>query len=333
LTDEYVGVILAAGRGRRMGALGEEYPKALLPVANEPLIGHHLRLLSGLGVRTVYLIVGHRGPDLMSALGAGERYGVTLRYVTQDAPLGSAHALGCLRPWISQPFLLILGDYYFSASDPGRLLRRLREGTAAIAAKREPNRRLLTEACAIQVDQDGRVVHIAEKPIAPASSLKGCGFYALQPEMFDAVARTPRTALRDEYELMVSLEFYVKAGHRLHAEEIVVWDAHFTSPQDVLECNMQWLAKAGRSELVGNEARIADGVRLERAVVGNHAQVNSRSVLRDVVVFSGATLASGPVVERALVTPEALHLLGPRECMPPCEDGEYASDKERGRER
>ena len=39
------GVILAGGRGRRMGPLGEEFPKALLPVANEPLIAHHLRLL------------------------------------------------------------------------------------------------------------------------------------------------------------------------------------------------------------------------------------------------------------------------------------------------
>jgi NDP-sugar pyrophosphorylase family protein len=43
-----------------MGALGEQYPKALLPIGNEPVIVHHLRLLESLGVRDVYVIVGHR---------------------------------------------------------------------------------------------------------------------------------------------------------------------------------------------------------------------------------------------------------------------------------
>lgn len=306
-----VGVILAAGRGSRMGAVGEDYPKALLPVANEPLIGHHLRLLRGLGVQEVYVVVGHRAPDVVSALGGGEAYGVRLHYVEQGAPLGSAHALGRVRPHVREPFLLMLGDYYLSVSDPARLPQRLLDGRgSAIAAKREPDRRLLSEACELQVDTRGRVRSILEKPVIPIGNLKGCGFYALQPDIFDAIARTPRTALRDEYELTLALQLYVETGHPVYAEEIVDWDRNFTRPEDILECNIQWLEEAGRNELVAEEAYLEQGIQLERTVVGRYAHVTSGSRLEDVVVFPGARFEHGSPIQRALVTRERLYVVG-----------------------
>jgi len=307
--SDIVGVILAGGRGTRMGALGEAYPKALLPVANEPLIGHHLALLRVLGVREAYVVLGHHGDALAHALGDGARYGLRLHYVHQKAPLGSANAVGAVRPHVHGPFLLLLGDYYFSATNPSRLVQRLREGAGAIAAKREPNRRLLAEACALEVGEDGRVLTIVEKPAVPRSSVKGCGFYALQPEAFDAIARTPRTALRDEYELTVSLELYVRSGNRLFAEEIIAWDANFTSPADVLECNTMWLAQEGRRELVAEGAQVDEGVYLEGAVVGDRARVLSGSRLKDVVVFAETRLEERVVLERALVTPQGVHVV------------------------
>lgn len=306
-----VGVILAAGRGSRMGAVGEDYPKALLPVANEPLIGHHLRLLRGLGVQEVYVVVGHRATDVVSALGAGEAYGVRLHYVEQGAPLGSAHALGRVRPHVRAPFLLILGDYFFSVSDPARLARCLLDGRgSAIAAKREPDRRLLSEACELQVDTRGRLLGIVEKPASPVGTLKGCGFYALRPDFFDAIARTPRTALRDEYELTLALQLYVEAGHPVYAEEIVEWDRNFTRPEDILECNIQWLEQAGRNELVAEEAYIEQGIQLERTVVGRYARVTRGSRLEEVVVFAGARFEHGSSIRRALVTREGLYAVG-----------------------
>lgn len=308
--SEYVGAILAGGRGSRMGALGEDYPKALLPLANEPLIGHHLRFLRQLGIQEVHVLVGHRAEDLTHTLGSGEAYGVELHFVEQGPFLGSAHALGRLRGLIQQPFLLMLGDYYCSVSEPARLLRRLDDGASAIAAKREPDQHLLSEACELEVDQDRRLVHIVEKPFAPVGDLKGCGVYALQPDFFDAVARTPRSALRDEYELTHALQLYVDAGRPVYGEDIVVWDRNFTRPEDVLESNIQWLERTGQNALIAKEAFIDEGVQLERSMVGDHARVTNRSKLTDVVVFPGASLASSRPVSRALVTREGLYTFG-----------------------
>jgi dTDP-glucose pyrophosphorylase len=300
------GVILAGGRGTRMGPLGEQHAKALLPVANEPVIGHHLRLLASLGARHVHVVIGHRADDFVSVLGDGAAYGVTVEYVEQGPRLGSAHALGRVRGSVRGPFVLLLGDYYFVAAEPERMLRRLHEGVSAIAVKREPDAQLIRDACVSELDSAGRVLNILEKPTAPTTDLKGCGFYALQPTFFDAVARTPRTAFRDEYELTVSLELFIRAGGTLYGEEVIASDTNLTRPHDVLASNVAWLERAGRTSLVGDGASVEDGVRLRRAVVGHGARVEGVTSLEDVVVFPGAHLKGHGEVRKALATSDGI---------------------------
>lgn len=305
--SHYVGAILAAGRGSRMGILGQSYPKPLLPVANKPLIAHHLQMLRSLGIKEVYIVVGHEAAQIAKTLENGVDYGVRITYVDQGPALGSAHALGRLAPYIDSPFLLLLGDYYFSAPRLARILQRaIVTGGSIMAAKREPDRQALCEACTLHVDEEGRILRIVEKPKVPTTDLKGCGIYLFQPEIFDAVRRTPRTALRDEYELSISVEIYIQAGYSLYAEEVIEWDMNFTRPVDVLRCNLAWLEQHGRSELVGGGVRMAVGTRLEQAIVGDDVVVAEPSVLREVVVFRGVHLQGESHIERALVTPDRI---------------------------
>jgi dTDP-glucose pyrophosphorylase len=292
-----------------MGWLGDDYPKALLPVGNEPLIRHHLRLLHELGVREVFVVVGYRGTDVMQAVD-DETFGLKVQFVEQGRPLGSAHALGRLRPHVRAPFLLTLGDYYLSCANPGRMLERLQEGSSAIAAKREPETQVLAEACELRVDEHARIVGITEKPAVPHGDIKGCGFYALQPTVFDAVARTPRTALRDEYELTVALELYIDRGEPVFAEEVICWDRNMTHPQDVLECNLQWLVREEKNELVGDGALVEVGARLDRAVIGRGARIPSGLSLKEVVVFPSVCCTGSEVLRRALVTSRGILFVG-----------------------
>jgi len=136
MTSAVQGVILAGGQGSRMGALGEQYPKALLPIGNEPVIVHQLRLLESLGVRDVKVVVGHRAEDFARVIGNGSAYGVHVEFIDQGPRLGSAHALGRARAQLHDRFILLLGDYYFVPSEPERMLRRLADGASAIAVKR-----------------------------------------------------------------------------------------------------------------------------------------------------------------------------------------------------
>jgi dTDP-glucose pyrophosphorylase len=300
------GVILAAGRGLRMESLGDAFPKALLPVGNEPVINHHLRQLRDLGVRDVHVVVGYRADDVLRAVGDGREVGLRIHYVLQEAPSGSAHALGRLRGQLRSSFLLLLGDYFLCAENATRLLRRLATGEAAIAAKRERDRRLIQEACELSVDEDGRVLTITEKPVAPSGNLKGCGFYAFPLNFLDAVARTPRTALRDEYELTTALDLYVQQGSRLFAEDVLTWDFNLTRPRDLLDCNLRWLDRLGVTEFVAPTATLRGRAELCRAIIGDDARVQGAVRLEDVVVFPGTDLRGRGILARALVTPRGV---------------------------
>jgi NDP-sugar pyrophosphorylase family protein len=299
----YMAVVLAAGYGKRMGDLGLYYPKALLPVGDAPVIGHQLRMLRRLDVRSAAVVVGHRAADVAQYLGDGSRLGVKLTYVEQVRQLGSAHAVGLLRNRLPEPFLLLLGDYFISADAPERLLARLDDGECAIVAKRENDSRLIAESCELITDGSSRIIELIEKPVLPKGNLKGCGFYALQPGVMDYITRTPRSALRDEYELTISLDLYVKAGHILHAEQMQLWDQNFTCPSDVLECNLEWLRRRGELYFVGEGAVVEDGARLENVIIGADARVSRGVALRDVVVFPGATVPPDEAIRGALVTP------------------------------
>ena len=298
-----MGVILAAGHGRRMGGLGEAYPKALLPVGDRVILNHHIHLLHELGVSDVIVVVGHQADQVAAALEQDAQCGVNIRQVRQEEPLGSAHALALARPLVTKPVIVLLGDYYFRASDAAAVLKRVQQGVCAIAVKREPERRLIAEACAVTVDEAGRVTDIIEKPMVPRTPLKGCGMYGCTLEFFDTVARTPRTALRNEYELTTALELHVKSGHALFAEDIVRWDANLTRPIDLLECNLRWLEDTRRASFAALDARVDSGAILTSSVVGAHASVGRGARVSHSVVFPSATVDAGAAIERAIVTP------------------------------
>ena len=301
--SEYTGVILAAGRGRRMGRLGDQYPKTLLPVGDEPLIGHQLRLFRRLGIGRVFVVIGHLGAQVIAAIGDGARYGVEIEYIEQGLPLGSAFALGRLKPYLHGPFLLVLGDYYFEAPEAERLIACLDRGVSAVSSHEEADRHLLMEACELKVSPSGQLMSIVEKPANPSGCTKGCGVYAFQPSFMDSVARTPRTALRDEYELSIALDVHIASNQVVLVERIIDLDWNFTRAKDVLDCNLDWLKRRHAATFVSPGARIVDGTVLENVVVGSGAYISSMACLRQGVVFPDARVESRTNCESVLITP------------------------------
>ena len=84
IADRMVGVILAAGKGARMFPFSDQQPKPILPILNQPLIAHQIGVMRDLGLKDVYVVVGHLGYQIASVLGGGTDYGVNLHMVGQD---------------------------------------------------------------------------------------------------------------------------------------------------------------------------------------------------------------------------------------------------------
>ena len=104
-------VILAGGRGTRLGRLTEDLPKALVDVAGRPFLEYQLELLRTGGVREIVLCVGYLGSVVERAIGNGSRLGLAIRY-SHDGPepLGTAGAVRNALPLLGERFLVTYGD-------------------------------------------------------------------------------------------------------------------------------------------------------------------------------------------------------------------------------
>src|ERR1051325_10884183 len=109
------GVILAGGKGTRLGELTKVTNKHLLPVGPVPMVYHPLRKLTGAGIKDVLLVSGtdHMG-DFVELLGSGRDHGCTLTYRVQDEAGGIAQALGLAELFCrGARSCVILGDNIF----------------------------------------------------------------------------------------------------------------------------------------------------------------------------------------------------------------------------
>lgn len=106
-------MILAAGRGARMGAITDLTPKPLLPVNGEPLIAHQLKALNKIGIYDVVINVSYLAEQIQAAIGDGKKYGVTIQYSYEPAPLETGGGIYQALPLLGKnPFLVISGDIW-----------------------------------------------------------------------------------------------------------------------------------------------------------------------------------------------------------------------------
>jgi glucose-1-phosphate thymidylyltransferase len=193
------GVILAGGKGTRLGDLTRATNKHLLPVGPLPMVCHPLRKLIAAGIREVLLVTGPEHLGAFAALfGSGHGHGCELVYRVQDEPGGIAQALGLAEGFCQgSHVLVILGDNIFL--DPlDQVLARAAEQprNAWVVLKRvsDPQRYGVAEV------QNGLIVDIEEKPRNPRSDLAVVGVYLYPPDVFSVIKRL-RPSTRGELEI------------------------------------------------------------------------------------------------------------------------------------
>jgi glucose-1-phosphate thymidylyltransferase len=193
------GVILAGGKGTRLGELTKVTNKHLLPVGPYPMVYHPLKKMTGAGLHDILLVSGteHMG-DFVELLGSGREYQCSLTYRVQDEAGGIAQALG-LAELFSQGArtLVILGDNIFLDSlheFVGAAARRPDHAWVMLKQVGDPHRYGVAEL------RGDRVVGIEEKPKEPKSDYAVAGIYLYPADVF-GVIKTLRPSARGELEI------------------------------------------------------------------------------------------------------------------------------------
>jgi glucose-1-phosphate thymidylyltransferase len=204
------GIILAGGKGTRLGELTKVTNKHLLPVGSFPMVYHPLKKLVGAGIDEVLLVSGteHMG-DFVELLGSGRDHGCRLTYRVQDEAGGIAQALGLGAHFCTgERCAVILGDNIFL--DPlGSVLAEANQfpNHAWVALKQvpDPGRYGVAEL------RGDRVVGIEEKPEQPKSDYAVAGIYVYPPDVFEVI-RTLRPSRRGELEITDVNRHYLEQG-------------------------------------------------------------------------------------------------------------------------
>ncbi len=283
-------------------------PKPLLPICNKPLLEYQIEAMFKLGIRRVVIVIGHLGFELSRQLGDGSRFGVSIEYYEQERILGIAHAVGQLESHISGPFLLLLGDIYFEFSNLGNMLEEMerKQAAAVLAVREEVDPGAVRKNFVVIENDEGFVRRVIEKPRYAKSMLKGCGLYLFDLPIFDAIRRTPRSAMRDEYELTDSIQILIDDDFRVAASRCVSYDMNLTFPGDLLACNLRRIASIQVGNVIDRTATIHPGATLSRTVVGRGAEIQNPITITDTVVFSDCRVVSKQHLDRMIITPTSV---------------------------
>ncbi|CAL9564416.1 MULTISPECIES: glucose-1-phosphate thymidylyltransferase RfbA [unclassified Streptomyces] len=206
------GIILAGGHGTRLHPITLGVSKQLLPVYDKPMIYYPLSVLMLAGVREIQIISAPGDvPGFQRLLGDGSALGLTLTYAEQDKPRGLADAfiLGAEHIGDDQ-VALILGDNLFHGPGFGDILRSSAtdvDGCVLFGYPvADPERYGVAE-----IDEDGRLTRLEEKPARPRSNLAITGLYFYDNDVV-RLARSLRPSERGELEITDLNRIYLERG-------------------------------------------------------------------------------------------------------------------------
>jgi glucose-1-phosphate thymidylyltransferase len=224
------GVVLAAGEGSRLRPLTENRPKGLVRVAGTPILTHCFEQLIDVDIEEIVVVIGYRGDQIVDHYGDWFR-DTPVRYARQESPLGIAHALLQVEPYVSDDFVLMLGDNIFEANLRRVLERQRSPGVDAAFLVEQVPRDEASRYGVCVTSGDGELLEVVEKPDDPPSGLVLTGFYAFSPAVFDA-CRSIDQSVRGEYELSDAINVLLREGLTVEAVQLTGWRVDVGYPED-----------------------------------------------------------------------------------------------------
>ncbi len=180
-------VILAGGRGARLGEVARTVPKPLVAVGGIPFVEHLIWNLQRHGIRRVVLSIGHLGHQFRECFGDGSRHGVRISYIAEKDPAGTGGALKLAGACLEDAFWVLNGDTLFDIDyfDLARLLQE--NGTdVALALRHVEN----AERYGSIVLEEGRIRKFREKAARGPGVVNG-GVYAMRRSVLEHVTKLP----------------------------------------------------------------------------------------------------------------------------------------------
>jgi NDP-sugar pyrophosphorylase family protein len=294
-------MVLAAGLGTRMRPLSDLLAKPVLPVLNEPLLHHTLRLLARHGFRDVVINTHHRPDTIRRALGSGRgrRFGVRVRYSHEPVILGSGGGPRLVREFFGTgPALLVNGDCVFDF-DLTQLLRRHRATGAAATLALRPNPDVRRYGPVV-TGRGGWIRSMRRLPHPARGTVSlFTGVQLLDPALLEELPEGPSDIVGDLYAKLLA-----RGGRLLGVRVRGPW-FDLGSPAFYLRSQLRLLSQSKGhtrgASLVARGARVAKDAQVVRSVVGRGSRIGARARVSGSVLWPGARIGANARVTESIV--------------------------------
>jgi dTDP-glucose pyrophosphorylase len=180
-------------------------------------------------------------------------------------------------------------------------------GGAVLGTKEEDDSEAIRRNFAILQRPDGSVSRVVEKPRHAPNRLKGVGIYLFDPVIFDGIRRTPRTALRDEYELTDAIQVMIDDGHPVRPANVVSADVNVTTPADLLRVNLLHAAHRDPVSAVAPNVCLHPQAHIENSVIGPNVTVQNPIVIAHSLILENTIVNTAAPVDRVIIAPEGMY--------------------------
>lgn len=237
-------VVLAAGRGTRMGEITRQTPKPMLPIAGRPMLEHILDRLASVGIQRFFVVTGFLHEVIESHF---RDWRLPIEFRLQDPVDGTGSATNLARDFAGKDdFLLTYADILCDPLEYTRCATALNAGLETVAAISVKAVDDPWQGAAVY-EEAGRITRIIEKPPKGTSSTNwnSAGFYAFRPVIFEYLARLSPSS-RNEYELTSALDAMLADGLDLRISAIAGDWRDVGRPEDLAAVSTGPDAKLGK---------------------------------------------------------------------------------------
>lgn len=299
-------LITAGGKGTRLRPITHTQNKHLIPIANKPMLEYAIEAVVGAGIKEIGIVVNADNSEVQNAFGTGNRWGVRITYIPQEAPLGLAHVVKISRDFIGdEPFIFYLGDNML-VGGVERFIRKFeQEGCnclLTLARVPDPTRFGVPEL------KDGRIISVEEKPARPKSQYAVSGIYVYDQTIFEAVNAIQPSA-RGELEISDAHQYLIDHGYHIAYEEISGWWKDTGKPDDLLEANRLVLdnlsvpddVPASDGSFISGKVKIGKNSRIIRSRIRGPVIIGDDVVIEDSFIGPYTSIGNGCVIRNTEV--------------------------------
>ncbi len=282
-------IIPVAGIGSRLRPQTHTQPKALVPVAGKPILGHIIDSLVEVGITEFIFVIGYLG-DKIQEFVANKYADLNVQFVVQEYKEGAGHAIWMARDFIKDDdeLLIVLGDTIFDVD----LRKVIASPYSELGVKKVDDPRLFG---VVEMDDEGMVTKVVEKPLIPKSNLAMVGIYKIKEgkKLIEALDYNIKNNLKtnEQFYITDGLMRLLTDGVKMHTFQVENW-YDCGKKEVLLATNAMLLAKKAPQQQANNYTNtiivppvsIAENCKISNSIIGPNVSIGENTTIRHSII-------------------------------------------------